>query len=198
MTMRHDRTGRSTGKPRHVRVYHWVMQTPAWKSLNGNQRAIYIELAARYAGPGSNNGKIHYSVREATDSLRIGKSTAARDLQALQERGFIVPMTKGAFSVKLKIATTWRLTEYPCDVTHTLPTKDFVRWTPEIQNSVPLQALTVPMVGPVGSRSGTGVAEMSRNGTHSGTVKPGLAASQYLQRDTYRLPGGLCIKGRSE
>jgi hypothetical protein len=177
-----------------VRIYHWIIQTAAWKSLNGNQRAIYIELAARYAGPGSNNGKIHYSVREAADSLRIGKSTAARDLRALQERGFIVPMTKGAFSVKVKIATTWRLTEFPCDVTHKSATKDFTRWTPEIQNTVPAQNTTVPTVAPIGTRSGTEVTEMSRNGIRGGTVNPIATVRRYPQGDMYSLPGGLRLK----
>ena len=106
-----------------------MMATPAWKSLNGNQRAIYVEIAARYDG--SNNGRIPYSVREAAQALHIGKATAARDLIVLEERGFIVVMVRGAFNVKLKLATEWRLTEFNCDVTGALPTKDFAKWSPK-------------------------------------------------------------------
>ena len=124
-----DRTGRSKRAARHVRLYHWMMATPAWKSLNGNQRAIYVEIAARYDG--SNNGRIPYSVREAAQALHIGKATAARDLIVLEERGFIVVMVRGAFNVKLKLATEWRLTEFNCDVTGALPTKDFAKWSPK-------------------------------------------------------------------
>jgi len=40
-------------------------------------------------------------------------------------------MVKGAFNVKHRLATEWRLTEFNCDVTHALPTKDFARWSPE-------------------------------------------------------------------
>jgi DNA-binding transcriptional regulator YhcF (GntR family) len=120
------------------------MQTEAWRSMDATARAIYIEIAARYAGPGSNNGRIPYSVREAAVSLRIGKSTAGRALKRLQERGFIVPMTKGAFSLKLKHATEWRLTEFPCDITHALPTKEFARWSAETQK-------TIPAAGPTGT-----------------------------------------------
>ena len=90
-------------------------------------RAVYAEMAKRYAGTGSNNGKLPYSIREAADSLHIGKSTAASALTVLQERGFIVPMTKGAFSRKVRHATEWRLTEFPCDVTHALPSKEFAQ-----------------------------------------------------------------------
>ena len=124
-----DRTGRSKKAARHVRLYHWVMATPAWKSLNGNQRALYVEIAARYDG--SNNGRIPYSVREAAQALHIGKATAARDLIVLEERGFIVVMVRGAFNVKLKLATEWRLTEFNCDVTGALPTKAFAKWSPK-------------------------------------------------------------------
>jgi hypothetical protein len=122
-----DRTGRSKKAARHVRLYHWMMATPAWKSLTGNQRALYVEIAARYDG--SNNGRIPYSVREAAQALHIGKATAARDLIVLGERGFIVVMARGAFNVKLKLATEWRLTEFNCDVTGALPTKEFAKWS---------------------------------------------------------------------
>lgn len=183
-TRRHNLTGRSTGEARHVRLYHWLMQTTAWKGLNGDQRAIYIEMAARYRGTGSNNGRIPYSVREAADSLRIGKSTAARDLLVLQERGFIVPTTKGAFSLKVRHATEWRLTEFPCDVTHALASKEFARWTPEIQNTVPPRNRSVPVAGPFGTCSGTDVAKMSRNGPTTGIVTPISARTRSHHRDT--------------
>lgn len=145
-------------KARHVRLYHWLMQSPAWHSLSISQRCIYIEIASRYGGVNSNNGKIHYSVREAADELRIGKSKAAFDLQVLQERGFIVATTKGAFNVKLKRATEWRLTEFPCDVTHQMPTKDFMKWLPEIHFTVRSQTPTVPTSGPNGTHQRTEVA----------------------------------------
>jgi hypothetical protein len=122
-----DRTGRSKKAARHVRLYHWMMATPAWKSLSGNQRTLYVEVAARYDG--SNNGRIPYSVREAAQALHIGKATAARDLSVLEERGFVVVMVRGAFNVKLKLATEWRLTEFNCDVTGALPTKEFAKWS---------------------------------------------------------------------
>jgi hypothetical protein len=71
------KTGRSDKAARHVRPYHTMLKTPAWKSLTANARAIYVEIASRYGGPGSNNGRIPYSVRDAANSLKIGKTTAA-------------------------------------------------------------------------------------------------------------------------
>ena len=46
----------------------------------------------------------------------------------LQERGFIVAMTKGRFKLKRQ-ATEWRLTEFRCDVTGQSASRDFETWT---------------------------------------------------------------------
>jgi hypothetical protein len=51
----------------------------------------------RYAGDGSNNGRIPYSVRDAAAEFRVGKTTAGRALNSLEAHGFVVPITKGAF-----------------------------------------------------------------------------------------------------
>lgn len=115
--------------PRHVRLYHYMTNSRAWHDLNAVARAIYIEIAKRYAGNGSNNGRIPYSVREAAAELKIGTATASRALGTLVDHGFIVPVTKGAFSRKIRHATEWRLTEFPCDVTNALTgSKDYMRW----------------------------------------------------------------------
>jgi hypothetical protein len=103
---------------------------PAWHDLSAVARAIYCEIARRYAGAGSNNGRIPYSLREAAAEFKISRSTASRELNALVDHGFIVPMTKGAFSLKKRHATEWRLTEFPCDITHAFASKEFMRWEP--------------------------------------------------------------------
>jgi DNA-binding transcriptional MocR family regulator len=134
---------------RHVRMHHYMMGTEAWKSLGVTERAMYLDIASRYAGFGTNNGKIHYSVRAAAESLHISKSTAARSLATLEERGFIVSEKRGAFSLKARHATEWRLTEFPSDIrAGELATKEFVRWSSQKQN-------TGAEAGPYGYSSGT-------------------------------------------
>lgn len=121
------KNGRTGKSPRHVRLYHYMLHSKAWLSLSANARAIYIEIASRYAGV--NNGRIPYAVRDAAAALRIGTATASRALTELQERGFLVPVTKGAFSFKKRHATEWRLTEFTCDVSNSaVPTKEFMKW----------------------------------------------------------------------
>ena len=103
-----------------------MMKTAAWKSLNCVERGVYIELAKRYGG--TNNGRLACSLRQLAEELHIGKATVKRALDCLQERDFIICMKRGGFSMKVRHATEWRLTEYKCDVTGALPTKEFMRW----------------------------------------------------------------------
>ena len=140
--MRHKQEKRRVD--RHVRLYHWLMRSEAWKNLPATSRALYAELARHYNG--SNNGKIGYSVRQAAEELQVCTDTASKHFQILTKRGFIEPMKKGAFSLKERHATEWRMTEFTCDVTGRPPTKDFMRWqpAPKIQNTV----LKFPTDGP--------------------------------------------------
>jgi len=182
-----DRTGRSKKAARHVRLYHWMMDKPAWKSLKASQRAILVEMYARYDG--SNNGRIPYSVRDAAVALRISKGTASRELIVLQDRGFIVPMMKGAFSLKRRHATEWRLTEFNCDVTGGLPTKEFADWQPKIQNTVSLGSTTGTVLKPIGTSGETVACKHSPDGTSRETAAPNFANSRFHQKYTNKLPG---------
>ena len=118
--------GRRGTESRHVRLYHWLLESDAWRSLDAVARALYVEISSRYNG--RNNGRIPFSVREAASVVRISKSTASRAFSCLVERGFIVPIKLGAFSLKIRHATEWRLTEHSCDVTCKGASKDFMRW----------------------------------------------------------------------
>lgn len=131
---RHNRSGRGPGNGRYIMLTHWMMRTAAWRSLDCVARCAYLELSMRYAGPGSNNGRLPYSIREMAAALNVSRATAWRALRALQDRGFIVQTKRGAFSLKARHATEWRLTEFGDDVTDALATKDFARW--EKQNTV--------------------------------------------------------------
>jgi hypothetical protein len=111
---------------RFVRLTHGMMQSQAWRSLDGNARAIYVELAMLYRG--NNNGRIGLSVRQAAEAIHVSKDTAARAMSRLQDRGFIVAVTKGRF-VRKRHATRWRLTEFKCDLTGQPASRDFEIWT---------------------------------------------------------------------
>lgn len=165
------KTHRSQKEGRFVRLPHYLLNSQAWQSLSCPEKCVYVEIEKKYAGIGSNNGRIGCSVRQLAETLRIGKTTAGRALEILQERGFIVAMKKGAFSLKVRHATEWLLTEHSNDLAAIWeqPLKLYMKW-PEKQFSVPSQTRKVPVVGPIGTRRGTVVAKTPSNDTHSGTV----------------------------
>ena len=160
---------------RHVLMYHWLMDSQAWKSLGAIPRAVYLDMSKRYYG--SNNGRIGYSVRCAVDELHIGVATAKRALDDLQDRGFIVAIKKGAFSPKTRHATEWRLTEFGCDISKALATKDLMAWTPDKNKTrYPQRNRSVSVAEPIGICSGTEPPLNTAHGICSGTVNGGLAA----------------------
>jgi biotin operon repressor len=117
-----------TREARHVRIYVSMIATPAWRDLNCYGRAAYIEISSRYGGPKSNNGRIPYSGRELAENLRISKPTAQRAFNDLQDHGFIVLTKRGRYGRKRRLASEWRLTEFPCDVTEGPPTHAYRHW----------------------------------------------------------------------
>jgi len=164
---------------RHVRLHHWMMETPAWKDLNATARAVYIEIATRYNG--TNNGFIVYSVREAARDLKIGTSTAKRAFDDLQTHGFIFAEQRGAFHWKIDVtrgrhrpATEWRLTEHHSDravgIESKYPTKEFTHWT-KIQNTVPPQIRNVSNMATHVAATDTMKGKNSQNGSRSGNIR---------------------------
>jgi predicted transcriptional regulator len=125
-----NKTGRSGKLARYLALPHWMMGSAAWRSLLPVERAIQIELMSRWVGPGSNNGSIPFSVREAAEAVNVSKDTAARALQILVEKGFLSRTSRGAFSRKGRHATEWLVTLWDDDRTNRQATKDFARWEP--------------------------------------------------------------------
>ena len=123
---REDPKGRSTRTPRHVRLYHWLLESPAWRHCSPAARALYVEVCQRHNG--TNNGQISFSVREAANSLGVSKNVPGKLFLELQDKGFLVKTMASSFSLKTKTATEWRLTAEPCDGEPA--TKDFMRWMP--------------------------------------------------------------------
>jgi hypothetical protein len=76
-----------SGPGRHVRLYHWLLESPAWKSLEPGPRALLIEVLQRLNG--QNNGYVSLSVREAAERLHVNKDTAAKWFIELEEKGFL-------------------------------------------------------------------------------------------------------------
>lgn len=117
---------------RHVRLPEYLLASAAWQSLDGNSRALYVEMARRYRGPNSNNGRIPYSVREAAAALNIGRSTAGRCFEQLQAVGLAKVGKRSGFNMKGRVSTEWLLTQFPDDTKagQAIATKEFMSWQP--------------------------------------------------------------------
>lgn len=165
---------------RHIRLHEWLMASEAWRSLDCVARCLYIEVARRYRGDGTNNGSIPLSVREAAKLLHIGRNTANVAFHNLMDRGFLREGKRSGFNVKNRVSTEWVLTEFADDRRPGLmPTKDFMRWTStkestvppqghDGKSTVPSQAATVPSGDQGRSPDGTVLQEGNENGAGAG------------------------------
>ena len=129
------------GKSKFLMLEGFMMRSAAWRALTPNERAAYIELKWRYDG--LNNGRIGLGCRELAAALHSSRDTAVRALAGLQEKGFTFKAKASGFSVKTRTATEWRLTEYNCNVTGELATKDFMRWDANEKSTVAPRGHTV-------------------------------------------------------
>jgi hypothetical protein len=110
----------------------FLTRSKAWRSLNGDCRALYLELRERFNG--HNNGSIALGNREAGEAINTGKDTARRCFDVLIERGFIVVTADSTFNQK-RLSREWRLTELPDDRTGHKASKEFASWGFEKQNA---------------------------------------------------------------
>lgn len=135
---RSDRTGRSKGQGKHVRLYEWMLRSDAYRSLSSHGRSLLVEFGRLFDG--QNNGGLFLSVDQAAKRMSVAPNTALKALRELEDRGFIRPHQKGAFTWKLKTATTWVLAEHPFNGKPA--TKEFMRWKPPVENETRCQNLT--------------------------------------------------------
>lgn len=135
MTRKHNRTGR-TRTASFAMLPHYVLNSPAWRSLSLAGRAAFIELLGLYV-PGR-NGRMAMSARTLAERLPISRATAARALHELADRGFIRAMRLGGFNMKAGTgrATEWALTLHRCDLTGEAASKSFMQWQNEKKSNL--------------------------------------------------------------
>lgn len=167
------------GKSKFVMIDGYIMRSVAWQALTPTDRASYLELKWRYDG--LNNGRIGLGCRELAKSLQSSKDTARRSLDNLVEKGFAVKSKASGFNVKSRTSTEWRLTEYNCDVTGELATKDFTRWGLEEKT----QAHEKDAQAHQKDTRGQQTQQNGPDRRTTGTVTPISGQSQAHQKDTY-------------
>ncbi len=198
--MKNSRMG---GEPRHVRLYEWLLKSPAWRSLDVYERGLYLEFKARYTGV--NNGAIGFSGEEMRAALKCSNRPADRALRTLIERGFVKVAKKGHFDWKHRSeggsrSNTYILTEYPIDYpvkVLDVPSKDFMKWRPPVDPAATKKPGKVrgdvltrmggrehPIPGAMGRRSHPNGVSASPDEAQK-PVTNGVSTSP-----TYSIPGG--------
>lgn len=143
-------TGRNE-TPRFVQLFHWMLESSAYRELRPVARALLVELARRYNG--INNGEIGLGEREAIYQLDMSDRKAIRRaFKELKDAGFIVKTRAAAFNVKTagsRRASEWRLTWLP--TSDASATRDFMRSSGDAPSAV-----SESKIGGVGFLSSTG------------------------------------------
>lgn len=167
MSSRSRKQSRHNGGPPFVQLFFSMMDKPAFRILSPEAKAAYLLFKRRYNG--RNNGSIGVSARDMGEWLCKSKSTGARAIRELEEKGFVVCSRASAFSLKTKLAAEYRLTEYRCDLTNNLPTRDYEHWNTarKKQNTVPPVARTVPPMTPLITKLQMTSAEIVGKHAHS-------------------------------
>jgi hypothetical protein len=132
-TWRNNANGRTVRRRKgpslpFVQLFKWMIDSPAWRSLSGEEVAAFIEIARRYNG--TNNGTLHISARELAARRGLHWTTAAKVIRGLVDKGFLEIVRGSGFNMK-RVAAEYRLTTHHCDVTRTPPSKAFMRWSPK-------------------------------------------------------------------
>ena len=120
---------RSNKEGQYLSLSYYQLRSPAWRSLSGAGVKVLLELHTRFNG--TNNGRVFLSLNEAAELLGMGKATAKRAFDELQEKGFIVQTKKGNWYNRA--AHEWRLTLKPSfdgRGKRTTPTHDWKEWRP--------------------------------------------------------------------
>lgn len=119
--------GRSKSGPPFVMMRYDLMDSEAWRSLNAASRSIYLQIARRYNG--QNNGFLGASIDCLVSECNLAPNTVTTALRRLIEVGLIVRSREASFACKVRLASEYGLTCYPCDRTGHKPSNAFKLWT---------------------------------------------------------------------
>ena len=122
-----NQTGRNEPDIKFVQLHRWMLDSPAYRTLDVYGRALIVELDLLFDG--NNNGAIGLSCRKAGKRINADKDKASRSLRTLHDRGFIFPTNEADFRFTASIATTWRLAWRPYQGQK--PGKEFMSWQPD-------------------------------------------------------------------
>ncbi|AIP62272.1 hypothetical protein [Burkholderia thailandensis] len=93
----------------HVRIYHSLLNTPAWRVLGPSAVKLYIDM--RMTLNGSNNGSIGASLSLMKHKGWKASATLAKALYELRALGFIAVTIEGGLRQGTRVPSLYRFTD---------------------------------------------------------------------------------------
>lgn len=136
--------GKRAEEGQYAPMPYGLLKSQAWRSLSGAAVKLFLELHTRFNG--GNNGKLHLSMKEASEALGIGKATAQRAFAELQDKGFLDLQTPGNWYRRK--AHEWRLTTKSVETAagSKVPTNDWRSWSPKTERGSEMEPSRPRMV----------------------------------------------------
>ncbi|HDS1218395.1 TPA: MarR family transcriptional regulator [Stenotrophomonas maltophilia] len=79
-------------------MYHWEMETPAYRALNVAERALLLHLRALYRP--ANGSRVSLRVKDAAEKLGLSQRRIQHALRVLDARGWVEEVRVGSSHVR--------------------------------------------------------------------------------------------------
>lgn len=132
---RHNATGRSRTAT-FVMLFDVLVTSAPWAAASGGAIKLLVHLTLLSKGNNGyghkgENGRLFLSERQAGLAIGVARNTASRLFAELHDLGFVRVIEAGHFQVKVRTATTWRLTFQPTPWNSQPATNEWRSWKPE-------------------------------------------------------------------
>ncbi|UXC37104.1 hypothetical protein [Cupriavidus gilardii] len=93
----------------HARVYHSLLNSPAWRVLGPSAAKLFIDLRATLTS--TNNGNLNATLSELKHRGWTSPTTLAKALYELRAMGFIAVTREGGLKMGTRVCTLYRFTD---------------------------------------------------------------------------------------
>lgn len=182
---------RGTKDPRgeHTRLYHDILESPAWRALSFADRGLYVELRSRMKS--YNNGDISATMGNLKDVGVNSPTTLAKGLRAIQAAGFLAVVREGGIALGVKVCTLYRFTDMPClnipskGIKPMQATNEWKRFTSVKQAEDAIDAVKLPTASPVrkaARKNASRIQKLERSNTETVAKGPVTATETVVVR----------------
>lgn len=96
----------------HVRIYHTLLDSPAWLALSDSSIKLYLAMRRKLTG--TNNGNIEAVFSELKHRGFRSKTTMHKALRELEAVGLIAKTRQGGIAYMSRVCSLYRFTDLEC------------------------------------------------------------------------------------